>query len=249
MSSRSDSKQAAREERLAAEQEAAGKARKQRVWALVGGATLFAAVVVVVLIVISSGGSESSVEISGDAAQFDGIPQKGIELGAPDAPVTLTEFADPQCPFCMKYTADVMPGLIQKYVKAGDLRMELNLLTFIGPDSESLARAAYAASEQNGMWQWMDIAYARQGQENSGYVDSAFIDAISESAGLDVKQVNADSGSEAVTTQLSGANAAAQSAGIQSTPGFQVGPTGGDLQTVDQADLDKAINDQLAAAK
>ena len=73
-----------------------------------------------------------------------------------------------------------MPGLIEKYVKSGDLRMELNLLTFIGADSETLARAAYAASEQNRLWQFMDVDYARQEQENSGYADQAFVDGVAD---------------------------------------------------------------------
>jgi hypothetical protein len=96
MSSRSESKQAAREARLAAEQVEAAKQRKQRIWALIGGSVLLAAIVVVILIVISAGGSGSDEQASGDLAVFDGIPQKGIELGDPDAPVTLAEFADPQ---------------------------------------------------------------------------------------------------------------------------------------------------------
>ena len=249
MSSGSESKQAAREARLAAEQDEAAKQRKQRIWALIGGSVLLAAIVVVILIVISAGGSGGDEEASGDLAMFDGIPQKGIALGDPKAPVTLAEFADPQCPYCRAYTADTMPGLIEEYVQGGKLRMELNLLTFIGPDSESVARAALAASDQNRMWQFMDVAYARQGVENSGYADQAFIDGVGETAGVDVDEMNSTADSDAVSKQLEGAKAAAASAGVNSTPTFLVGPTGGDLKPVEQADLGAAIDQQLAAAK
>jgi len=249
MSSRADSKKAAREARLEAEQEEAAKQRRQRILALAGGAALFAAIVVVILIVVSAGGSGGDDEASGDLAQFDGIPQKGIELGDPQAPVTLVEFADPQCPFCKAYTADDMPGLVDKYVAPGDLRMELNLLTFIGPDSEALARAASAASDQNLMWQFMDVAYARQGVENSGYADQEFIDGVGEAAGVDVKEMNSTAQSDAVTQQLAIASKAAQRAGINSTPSFLVGPTGGKLQSVPQDGLDDAIDQALAGSK
>ena len=253
MSSRSESKQAAREAREAAEQEAAGKARRQRIWAIVGGSVLLAAVVVVALILLSSSDSDNGGS-TGDAAVFEGVPQRGIALGDPDAPVTMVEFADMQCPFCRDYTQDVLPDLVEKYVKSGDLRMELNLLTFIGPDSESLARAAYAASEEDGMWQFTDIAYARQGTENSGFADQAFIDSVSEAAGLDPDQINSASGSEAVTRQIADASTAAQDAGVSSTPSFQIGPTGGELTTLDVAQLETsqfedAIDQELAAAK
>ncbi|HET6831134.1 MAG TPA: thioredoxin domain-containing protein [Solirubrobacterales bacterium] len=249
MSSRADSKQAAREARVAAEREEAAKQRRQRVWALAGGAALLAAIVVVVLILVSAGGSDGDGEASGELAQFDGIPQSGIELGDPQAPVTLVEFADPQCPFCRDYTADVMPGLIEQYVAPGDLRMELQLLTFIGPDSEAIARAAQAAGEQDLLWQFMDVAYARQGVENSGYADQSFIDGAGEAAGVDVEEMNASVESAAVTKALEDAQAAAADAGINSTPSFLVGPTGGELEPVPQDGLAGAIDEALAGAK
>jgi protein-disulfide isomerase len=254
MSSRSESKQAAREARLAAEQEEAAKQRKQRIWALAGGSVLLAAIVVVALIVISSGGSEEGGSDNGDVAVFDGIQQSGFELGDPKAPVTMVEYADLQCPFCRQYTADVLPDLVEKYVKTGDLRMELNLLTFIGADSETLARAAYAAGAQDRMWQWADVAYARQEAENSGYATSDFVDSVSDAAGADPDQVNADSGSADVSKQISAAAAGAQDAGISSTPSFEIGPTGGDLTALDVGQLETsafedAIDQQLASAQ
>jgi protein-disulfide isomerase len=254
MSSRSDSKQAAREAREAAEQAEAAKARKQKVWTLVGGSVLLAAIVVVVLIVISSGGSSSSGSDNGDVAVFDGIQQSGIELGDPKAPVTMVEYADMQCPFCRQYTADVLPDLVEKYVKSGDVRMELNLLTFIGPDSQTLAAAAYAAGQQDLMWQWADVAYARQEAENSDYATSDFVDSVSTAAGADPEQVNTDSSSTEVTNQIADAASAAQDAGVNSTPTFQIGPTGGDLTTLNVSKLETsafedAIDQQLADAK
>jgi len=254
MSSRSESKKEAREARLAAEQEEAAQQRRQRVWALVGGSVLLAAIVVIALIVISSGGSDEDGGDSGDVSVFDGIQQSGFELGDPNAPVTMVEYADLQCPFCRQYTTDVLPDLVEKYVEAGDLRMELNLLTFIGADSQTLAASAYAAGEQDVMWQWVDIAYARQGAENSGYATSDFVDSVSEAAGADPTQVNEAAGSSAVSRQISDAAAAADAAGIASTPSFEIGPTGGDLVElkVDQLEtsaFEDAIDEQLADAK
>ena len=148
----------------------------------------------------------------------------------------------------------MLPDLVEKYVKSGDVRMELNLLTFIGTDSQSLAAAAYAAGQQDRMWQWADVAYSRQGSENSGYADSGFIDSVSEAAGADPAKVNDAAGSSEVSKQISEAASAAQAAGISSTPGFQIGPTGGDLTNLNVNQLETsafedAIDKQLAAAK
>ena len=46
-----------------------------------------------------------------------GIPQSGIHLGSPSAPVRLVEFADLQCPFCREYTLQTLPQLVQDYVR------------------------------------------------------------------------------------------------------------------------------------
>jgi protein-disulfide isomerase len=218
-------------------------------WAVIGGSVLVAAIVVVVLIVISASGSSTDAGATGNVEIFGGIPQKGIELGDPKAAVTVSEFAEPQCPHCKDYTLDEMPGLIERYVQSGDARMELHLLTFIGPDSLPGAQAAYAASLQDRMWQFMDVLYARQGIENSGYVDQSFLDGVAEAAGVDVDQMNADMSSQEVAGKIADAKSAAEDAGVNGTPTFLVGPTGGDLEMVSQEDLSSAIDEQLAASK
>lgn len=231
-------------------------ARRQRLFALLGGAALFAAIVVVVLIVVSQGGDDSD---SGAAASSDltGIQESGIALGDPGAPVTMVEFADPQCPYCAEYTTDVLPDLIEKYVRSGDVRMELRFLTFIGPDGDSLrlANSAYAASQQDGLWAFADLAYARQGAENSGYADDAFIESVATDAGLDPDPIvaAADNPPPEVEALVQKAKAEAARAGVSSTPSFLIGPTGGDLQPLDVQSLETSafegpIDDAIAAA-
>ena len=74
-----------------------------------------------------------------------GIPQSGIYLGNPAAPVPLVEFADLQCPFCREYTLQTLPQLVQDYVRTGKVRMEFRNLSFLGKDSVTAGRAAAAA--------------------------------------------------------------------------------------------------------
>ena len=85
MSSRSESKEAARQARIAAEAEAAAATRRQRIWALLGGSVLLAAIVVVILIVISAGGSGSDEEASGDVAHLRRRPAEGDRARRPES--------------------------------------------------------------------------------------------------------------------------------------------------------------------
>jgi hypothetical protein len=100
-------------------------ARRRRL-GLLGAAALVAAGVVVVLILISSGGSDNGGgagrPLEGTAGVnrlFEGVPQRGVTLGRADAPVTLVEFADLQCPFCAEYADRTLPTIVQRYVRSG----------------------------------------------------------------------------------------------------------------------------------
>src|SRR5689334_2923060 len=52
-------------------------------------------------------------------AMFKGIPQQGLTLGSPSAPVTMIEYIDLQCPFCQQFETEVMPDILKTYVKTG----------------------------------------------------------------------------------------------------------------------------------
>ena len=63
-------------------------------------------------------------------------------------------------------------------MRTGKVRVELRLLRFLGPDSDRLARVAAGAAAQNRMWQFVELAYQRQGAENSGYATDDFINSL-----------------------------------------------------------------------
>src|SRR5262245_58440226 len=93
--------------------------------AILGG-LIAIAVAVVIVAVLGSGGSKPAVKPaktttakngttqSAVDALFAGIPQKGLELGNPEAPATIEEFVDPQCPFCAEFSRNVLPKVLQK---------------------------------------------------------------------------------------------------------------------------------------
>lgn len=244
---------AERKEQRRAEREAAAAAqaqaqtRKRRMQQL-GGVLIAAAVVVAVLVVISSSGTddgpakEAGETVAGQtevAQRFAGIPQDGLSVGDPKAPVTLVEFADMQCPFCAQFARDGLPGLVAEEVKNGTLRVEFQPLAFIGDDSQKMARAIAGAAEQDRAWQAIDLLFINQGQENSGFATDEFMrTTLGAVEGLDVDAALTAGEGAAGTTALNEAQALASRFGVQSTPSFLIGKTGGDLKKLDVKSLD-----------
>jgi protein-disulfide isomerase len=237
---------AARAARMDAEQaQATAAIRRRRLRMLL--AVLGAAAALVVIAIVVSGGSDDKAQNRPAAAQkasgaipgekesaemLDGIPQKGIYLGNAAAPVRVVEFADLQCPFCREYSLEVLPRIVQDYVRSGKVRIEFRNLSFLGKDSVTAGRAASAAAQQNRLWNFVDVFYFNQGEENTGYVTPAFIDKAS---GVDAAKANAYAATPAAEKPLAAADALADQLNVQSTPTIFVGKRGGALTPV-QAD-------------
>ena len=225
MSSRVEAKQRLREERIAQERDREEKERRKRRLLTLGTTAAAAAILVVVLIAVSQsgggGGGSTPQSTAGVAPLFAGIPQSGAVLGDPKAPVTMVEFVDLQCPFCREYTTNVLPTLVDRYVRTGKLRMVMRPVAIIGPDSQRAGVAAQAAAKQNRLWQFADAFYLEQKQENSGYVTDDFLRRIAADSRVSPEAVVAAANSGGVPSND----------GVQSTPSFELGPTGGTLKS------------------
>src|SRR5579862_240168 len=150
-----------------------------------------------------------------------GIPQHGTLLGNPHAPVRVIEYADLQCPYCGEYATVALPELITRYVRTGEVNMEFRNLSFIGPDSVQAGRAAAAAAQQNKLWNFVDLEYLNQGEENTGYVTPSYLHRLFASIpDLDVAAAERASQSPAAADALATATASAGANGIASTPSF-----------------------------
>jgi protein-disulfide isomerase len=202
---------------------------------LLGAAAVAAAVVVgVVIAVASKGGSSattttvapttSSTPTSPSAGTdlLAGIPQKGATLGRASAPVTVQVFEDPQCPFCQEWNVGTLPTVVRDYVRIGQIKLVYRGIQIIGPNSEQGLRASYAAGSQNRLWQMVDALYARQGTENSGWIDDAVVASAAKAAGVNVKKLSAAFLSAPVNAELKSAERAAVTYAVQGTPTFVV---------------------------
>jgi protein-disulfide isomerase len=226
--------------------------RERRLW-LLGSAAVLAAVIVAVAIAISQGGADdeeasapapapAQSESGGEASLLEGIPQEGVSLGDPDAPATLIEFADLQCPFCAEFATGQLPQVVEDYVRPGRVRLELRLLAFLGPDSERGRQVAHAAALQNRMWEFTDIFFRNQGPENSGYATNAFLEQLARrTPGLDTDQLAQDFGNpdaEALSRQAERLGRRLQ---VDGTPSFYLARGGGEPEPVEIEGLEEAL--------
>ncbi len=227
--------------------------RRQRLW-LLGASAVVAAVIVAIVIAIGQAGGGTAGTTTGTPegiaatrALFAGIPQRGVELGAPRAPVTVTEFADVQCPFCGQSARDRLPAIVKRYVRPGRVTLVFRGLAFLGRDSLAGAQMAAAAALQNRMWQFVDLVYRNQGEERTGWVTDAYLRRVAVGAGLDVGRAFAQRRSAPAQALLAQAKAEARAAGVTSTPTFVIARTGrAPVAVVGNVDLAGPIDEALS---
>ena len=237
MASRKQEKEQRRQERLEAEQAAAGEQRRKKLLTVVGATVLAALLVLVVLIVVNQSEDEGGGDASSINADIpvigvlDSLDQQGLAVGDPAAKVTISEFGDLQCPVCKQFSETVVPALLAKSgpVGAGDAQLDFQQFVIIGPESEVAARAALAASEQDRYWQFIEIFYANQGTENSGYVTDEFLTGVAEAAGVeDIDAWNTSRADPKWDAVLAQTQSDASKAGFTGTPSVLVSGPGGE---------------------
>ncbi len=197
-------------------------------------AALAVGTLAVIALPMAGGGGAPEVAMQ-NGTRFAGIPQDGLSLGRPDAPVTVVEFVDLQCPACAFFARAILPTVVERYVRPGRVRLELRPLAFVGQDSVRAAQAVDAAATEDAAWPYVERLFADQGEENSGYVTDEWLQAAAEAVpGLDAKRVVAWTGMGATTR----AERDAARADVLATPSFLVGPTDGEQRHVHLPRLD-----------
>ena len=85
-------------------------------------------------------------------------------LGKKDAPVTIIEFSDYQCPFCRQFFETTLPALKKEYVEAGKLRYVFRDFPIdqIHPQARKASEAASCAGDQGKYWEMHDLLFQNQ---------------------------------------------------------------------------------------
>ncbi len=120
-------------------------------------------------------GRQTGVSARGAAADFAGEARPS--RGPADAPVTVVEFTDYQCPFCMRHFRQTYPLLLREY---GD-RVRYVVRNFpVIQNSAKAAEAAECAFDQGKFWDYHDRLFA-----GDRSLDRETLERYAEEVGLD----------------------------------------------------------------
>lgn len=140
--------------------------------------------------------------------------------GSPDALVTLIEFADYECPFCIRHFAQTMPMIEANYIRTGKVRYVFRDLPIdsLHPASIRAHEAARCATEQGRFWELHNRLFSAPGTHGD-----AALEARASEAGLNVEALRACLASGRTEAAVRQSVAAAGQLGATGTPTFFIG--------------------------
>ena len=143
-------------------------------------------------------------------------------LGRPDAPVTLVEFSDYQCPFCQRFFVATLPALKKDYIDTGKVRYVFRdyPLDQIHPQARKAAEAAHCAGEQGKYWEMHDVLFG-----NQQTLQPPKLSEHARALGLDGARFDQCLTSGTHAARVSQGLTDGLAAGVQGTPGFVVAKT------------------------
>src|SRR3954465_14606083 len=109
---------------------------------------------------------------------FGGVPQEGDRLGSDDAPVTIQVFNDLQGPTCRDDFLRTIPGLMEKYVRPGDVKFLYRHYSNSETPQELGFYGAEAAAQQGYGWQYTYLFFRNQDEAKKFGIDQDFLDSV-----------------------------------------------------------------------
>ncbi len=178
-------------------------------------------------------------------SRFDPSRAKSLDVtdtpskGPADAPVTLVEFADFECPAC-RAVSPILDAALGKH--SGKVRLFFKHMPLsFHQRAVPAARAAFAAEKQGKFWEMHKILF-----EHQPAFDPPDLEKYAKDVGLDLVRFKADSASEAATERLARDKKQADAAGVDHTPTVYI--NGREYKGGFQEDFDEWIEGELELA-
>lgn len=155
---------------------------------------------------------------------LEGEPLKGQA----NAPVTIVEFSDFECPFCGRFFSTTYPDIDKNYIQTGKAKLYyMDFPLSFHPQAEPAALAAACAQEQNKFWEFHDKIFANQ----QSLSDDSYKKWAKE-IGLNEQQFSTCYTSKKYLSEVQGDFDTGSKAGVSGTPSFKICKGAADCTTI-----------------
>lgn len=138
-------------------------------------------------------------------------------MGSGDAPLTLIEFSDYQCPFCARFAEDQMVRLKRDFIDTGKVKFVYRDFPLPSHQNAMIAaQAAHCADDQGKYWEMNEALFANQR-------DLANINVIAAKVGLNILDLNSCINAEKYTKDIRYSLSEGREIGVSGTPSFVLG--------------------------
>ena len=137
-------------------------------------------------------------------------------LGNRDAPVTIIEFSDYECPFCGRFHEQTFPQIKEEYIDTGKVRFVFRdfPLSF-HENAQKASEAAECADEQGKFWEYNEILF-----KNQDKLAVSDLKDYAKGLGLDETEFNSCLDSGKMASEVAKDMSEGQAYGVKGTPAF-----------------------------
>jgi len=164
--------------------------------------------------------ASSSNQSGGASKTTEGFYYKGD----PNAPVTVVEYSDFQCPACAFHNQNLLPRLMSDYIETGKIRLIFHDFPLnIHPHAAKASEAAHCAGDQSKFWEMHELLFQQQEEwaSKSNPAASHFGDYAAQ-IGLDTEEFMACLNNGTYSQKMAQAYQSILQVGISATPTFVV---------------------------
>jgi protein-disulfide isomerase len=159
--------------------------------------------------------SNNDVEFS-DVAVSDDDRVKGDD----DAPVTIVEYSDFQCPYCQRFYSQTLSSIEENYISTGKVRFVYRHFPLsFHQNAQIAAEAAECAGDQDMFWEMHDMIFEKGSADGSG-LGRSDLETYAATLGMDAATFSACLDAGTYTDKVANDMAMGASQGVSGTPGF-----------------------------
>lgn len=174
----------------------------------------------------ASGNNAGSRDSAATTGSTDIPTENEPTIGDEDAPVTIIEFTDYQCPFCKKYGKEAFPKIKEEYIDTGKVKYVFKdfPVPSLGHDNAvKMAKAANCAGEQGMYVEMHDKLFEEQNKispQRTAKFDASKIDTWAQEIGLNMEEYNSCMSKSSVEDEINADLSEGKNGGVQGTPTF-----------------------------